>query len=445
MIFARAVALTCLLACVSGGGSPAQNHARLAQNPPARGPITMHERPTTGTYLPALGSFDEMVLTYMEAHHIPGAALAIVRNGQLIYTRGYGYADLEEKTPATPMSLFRLASVSKPITSVAIMTLVQSGKLNIDAPVFPLLGLKPFLLPGHQPDPLLNSITIRHLLGHAGGWDRGKSGDIMFQHFQAAREMGIASPPDHESLIRWAMGRPLDFTPGTRSAYSNFGFCVLGRVIEKVSGMPYEKYVQTRVLAPAGIHNMRIGKGHLAERFPQEVHYYDPADRTSRSVFSADGRTPVPLPYAFASPETMDAHGGWIASAVDMAHFMAKLDVPGEQPLLSTSTVATMFARPQPPLGLDENGALSAAYYAFGWNVRPVGNNGKANVWHDGAMPGTSTLMVRLNNGLSWVILFNARADGNIDGLLHQAAAKVKEWPDQNLFRTYAEGVSTHP
>jgi N-acyl-D-amino-acid deacylase len=317
--------------------------------------------------------------------------------------------------------------------------LVQSGKLKLDDHAFPLLGLKPFLLPGHQQDPRLNSITIRQLLEHSGGWDRDKSGDIMFKHFMVAQEMGIASPPDHESLIRWAMGQTLDFTPGTQYAYSNFGYCVLGRIIEKASGMSYEKYVQTHVLAPVGIRDTRIGKGRLSERFPHEVRYYDPENNTGRSVFSADGDVPVPTPYAFASPETMDAHGGWIASAVDVAHFMAKLDVPGEHPLLSSASVATMFTRPAPPLGLDENGAPSAVYYALGWQVRPVGNNGKANYWHNGAMPGTSTLMVRLAGGLSWAVMFNSRAEGNIDGLMHQAAAKVTEWPTQNLFAAYGQ------
>ena len=397
----------------------------------------MHDLPTTGTYLPALGSFDETILNYMETNHVPGASLAIVRNGQLIYARGYGYADREGKTPAAPTSLFRLASVSKPITAVAIMTLVQSGKLKLDDPVFPLLGFTPFLLPGHHPDPRLETITVRQLLQHSGGWDRGKSGDIMFKHFQVAQEMGIASPPDHKSLIRWAMGQPLDFTPGTQYSYSNFGFCVLGRVIEKVSGLSYEKYVQTKVLAPMGIHAMRIGNGRLSERFSKEFRYYDPENRTERSVFSADGDAPTPLPYAFASPQTMDAHGGWIASAVDMARFMAKLDVPGDRPLLSSASITTMFARPQPPLGLDENGAPTPAYYALGWQVRPVGNGEHANTWHNGSMAGTATLMVRLANGLSWVVLFNSRAEGDIDGLMHQAAAKVKEWPEQSLFAHY--------
>ncbi len=445
-MFAKAIVLICLITCLSGGEGLAQDRPLPASKPAVRGLITiMHTLPTTGNYLPALGSFDETILAYMETNHIPGASFAIVKEGQLIYARGYGYANSEEKEPATPTSLFRLASVSKPITAVAIMTLVQSGKLKLDEPAFPLLDFRPFLPPGHNQDPRLDSITVRQLLEHSGGWDRDKSGDIMFKHFQVAADMGVASPPDHESLIRWAMGQSLDFTPCSQYAYSNFGYCVLGRVIEKVSGVSYEKYVQTTVLAPMGIHSMRIGRGRLSERFPHEVRYYDSENRTERSVFSADGLDPVPLPYAFASPQTMDAHGGWIASAVDVARFMAKLDVPGKRPLLSKATVATMFARPEPPLGLDPDGAPSAAYYALGWQVRPVGNDGKANYWHNGAMPGTSTLMVRLSNGLSWVILFNSRADGAIDGLLHQAAAKVTAWPEQNLFPVYGEGSSTHP
>lgn len=427
--------LVCLALCLLSGNLFAQTDAPPAKTPLRLPTTLMHGIPTTGTYQPALSSFDETILQYMADNHIPGASMAIVRHGQLIYARGYGYADVEAKTPATPLSQFRLASVSKPITSVAVMTLVQSGKLKLDDRVFPLLGLKPFLTGGHKVDPRLETITVRELLQHSGGWDRDKSGDIMFKHFQIAREMGIASPPDHESLIRWAMGQPLDFAPGTHFAYSNFGFCVLGRVIEKVSGMPYEKYVQTKVLAPMNIKNMRIGKGRRSERFPEEVCYYDPENRTGRSVFSSDGNTPTPLPYAFASPETLDAHGGWIASAVDMARFMAKLDVPGSTPILAPASVFALYARPEPPLGRDENGGPSPAYYGLGWNVRPV--RGGANYWHDGGMPGTSTLLVRLANGNSWVILFNARADGDIDGLMHKAAAKVADWPDQNLFVPY--------
>ncbi len=402
---------------------------------------TMIERngmPTTGTPVPALRAFDAKIVALMKRENIPGGALAIVENGRLIYARGYGYADRDKKIPVLPTSLFRLASVSKPITAVAVMSVVQDPRyrLSLDTKVFPLLGLKPFLKPGRQMDARLNDITVRHLLEHAGGWDRDKSGDIMFKHFQVAQEMKIASPPDHTSLIRWALGQPLDFEPGARHAYSNFGYCVLGRVIEKATGLPYETYVQKHVFAPMGITQMQVGKGRQTERAQGEVCYYDRKNRTARSVFTGEGD--VSLPYAFASPQTMDAHGGWIASVVEMARFAAYLDMAAtarRPSLLRPESLADLYARPPAPLGREPNGSLSAAYYALGWMVRPVGQNGQANYWHGGGMPGTSTILVRLAGGRSWVLLFNQGTDADIDSLLHQAAAEVTRWPTNNLFR----------
>lgn len=395
------------------------------------------EIPTSGQFDPALVSFDETVIGFMKRHEVPGGSLAIVQNGKLIYARGYGYADRETKTPVQPTSLFRLASVSKPITGVAIATLVEKKKLDLDAKVLELLKLEPHCSAGHKEDPRIRQITVRNLLQHSGGWNRDKSGDIMFKHFEIAKDMGIASPPDHNSLIRWGLGRQLDFDPGKEHAYSNFGYCILGRVIEKVTGMSYEDYVRLNVLAPMGITAMRIGAGHLSERAENEVHYYD-GTNMKRTVFSLDGDTEVPAAYAFAWPYTMDAHGGWIASAVDMARFAAALDKPGGKPVLSLSAQARMYERPAGLLGHNAQGEPSAFYYGLGWYVRPVGNEGKANYWHRGAMPGTSTILVRMASGLSWVVLFNRRADGkgeeSIDALLHKAAAKVKEWPDRNLF-----------
>lgn len=396
------------------------------------------ELPTTGKFDPALMSFDETVIGFMKRYDVPGGSLAIVQNGKLIYARGYGYADQETKTLVQPTSLFRLASVSKPITGVAVMTLVEKKKLDLDAKVLELLKLEPFVSKGQEEDPRIRQITVRNLLQHAGGWKRDKSGDIMFKHFEIAREMGIPSPPDHNSLIRWGLGRKLDFDPGKEHAYSNFGYCILGRIIEKVTGMSYEDYVRLNVLAPMGITDMRIGCGHLSERAASEVHYYD-GNRTLRTCFSQDGDAQVPAAYGFAWPYTMDAHGGWIASAVDMARFAAALDKPGEKPVLSLSAQATMYARPDGLLGHNDKGEPSAFYYALGWYVRPVGNDGRANYWHAGAMPGTSTLLVRVANGRSWVVLFNRRADGKgedkIDALLHKAAAKVKQWPERDLFQ----------
>jgi N-acyl-D-amino-acid deacylase len=398
--------------------------------------------PTTGIAVPELRSFDEAMLAYMARHRLPGGALAVVKDGRLVLARGYGYADRERKEPVQPTSLFRLASVSKPITAVAILTLVQSGKLDLETKAFPLLGLKPFLKPGAVEDLRINEITVRQLLHHTGGFDRDKSGDPMFQHFQIAREMGIPSPPDHRSLIRWVMGRPLDFDPGSREAYSNFGYCVLGRIIEKVSGRPYEAYVRDAVLRPAGIRRMRIGNGRPEERAPGEVRYYDLASERIRAYDSGARQRLAEVPYAFASPRTLDAHGGWIASAVDVARFAASLDRPRGRPLLSPKSTAHMYERPEPPVGLDKDGRPADVYYACGWLVRPVGSDGAANYWHNGSMPGTFALLVRRHDGLSWAALFNQRVtesgpDDSIDLALHRAAAAVERWPSGDQFGHY--------
>lgn len=400
------------------------------------------ELPTTGAADPNLVSFDQAVLRYMAQHGIPGGALAVVKDGRLVLARGYGYADLERKELVQPTSLFRLASVSKPVTALAIMTLVRDGKLDLDSPAFPLLGWTPFLKPGASEDPRLRRITVRQLLHHSGGFDRDRSGDPMFQHFLIAQDMGIPSPPDHRSLIRWVMGRPLDFDPGSREAYSNFGYCVLGRVIEKVTGMSYEAYVKKAVLAPLGITRMRIGRGRPEERAPGEVRYYDRNTTPVRAYDSGSKERLAPLPYAFASPQTLDAHGGWIGSAVDLARLAAGLDAPRKKPLLDARTTALMYERPEPPVGLDADGKPAPVYYACGWLVRPVGADGKANLWHNGSMPGTFSLLVRRYDGLSWAVLFNERVDetgpaDSIDAALHRAADAVQRWPSTDLFSRY--------
>jgi N-acyl-D-amino-acid deacylase len=394
----------------------------------------------SGIDVPALHSFDKAVAGHMERHHIPGGAVAVVKDGRLLYARGFGYADREAGTPVQPTSRFRMASVSKPITAVAMVVLMQERHSGVtpETKVFRYLGLQPFLKPGEKEDPRIWQITVRQLLQHTAGWDRDRSGDQMFQHFQVARDMQIPSPPDHTSLIRWAMGRPLDFDPGTRYAYSNFGYCVLGRVIEKASGLPYERFVREKVLAPLGVTHLQIGRGRRSQRLPGEVCYYDGADRPIANVFSTDPEREAPTPYGFASPETMDAHGGWIGSAVELARFAAALDGAAGRRLLSPASVALLYARPPAPVARTPEGGPTDVFYGGGWNVRTVGYDGRANYWHTGSMPGTSSILVRLAGGLSWVALFNSRDGGNeIDGMLHRAAAGVTTWPEHDLFPRY--------
>ena len=391
-------------------------------------PTTM---PMTGTAVPELASFDRVITDLMKKWGIPGGAIAVVKDGRLVLARGYGYADAEAKTPVAPDALFRIASVSKPITSVAVMRLAEEGRLDLDARAFAML---PSLTPpvGATVDARLDAITIRQLLTHLGGWDRDRSFDPMFRATQIAAALGTPPPASVESVIRYMRGQPLDFTPGERYAYSNFGYAVLGRVIEQVTGKSYGVYVTDGVLRPMGITRMRLGRSLLQDRASGEVRYYD-GGGTAASVFPSGGQ--VPWPYGGFNLEAMDAHGGWIASVVDLTRFITAVDgLPTRADFLRPETIDRMIARP--PTVWD----ASAFHYGAGWLVRPQ----QGNWWHNGSLPGTSSLIVRTGTGLAWAVLFNARSmvsgstfEQEVDPAVWQAVAQVATWPAHDLFAQY--------
>jgi N-acyl-D-amino-acid deacylase len=381
-------------------------------------------------------SFAKVIGPLMTKWSVPGGAVALVKDGELVMAEGYGLADKEGKVPATPQSLFRIASLSKPVTAVAVLKLFEEGLLSLDAKAFGILSdLQP--PEGATVDPRLQDITIRDLLQHSGGWDREASFDPMFKSREIAAAMGVPTPPDAETIIRYMMGQPLDFTPGTKYAYSNFGYCILGRVVERISGKSYGAQVQDSVLTAMGIGRMSLGRSLKADRAADEVVYYDyPGAPTTPSVFTEGGES-VPWPYGGFALESMDAHGGWIASVVDLMRFVTAVDGLTTRPdVLQKTTVDLMVARPGLP-----DWTTSDSYYALGWQIRPVGTS--ANWWHTGSLPGTTTILVRSYNGMAWTALFNMRpaaADGfinELDSALWAAVNGVTEWPMVDLFSSY--------
>jgi N-acyl-D-amino-acid deacylase len=356
----------------------------------------------------------------LREYGIPGGALAVAKEGRLVLAKGYGLADVDAKVPVEAGSLFRIASISKPITAVAILKLAQDGRLDLDAKAFTLLDIEL-----EKADPRLVDITIRQLLHHTGGWDREKSGDPMFRPFDIASELGVPLPPDPAAVIRFMVRRPLDTDPGSKHAYSNFGYCVLGRILEKITGEPYETHVRKAVLAPMGITGMRLGKTLLDGRAPGEVRYYPVSGAQARPVFESVKSKEVPWPYGGFCLEAMDAHGGWLASAPDLVRFATSIDR-----VLDAKSRALMVERPAKL-------PAAPAYYACGWMVRPLGQ-GRMNVWHNGSLPGTSTLLVIRHDGLAWAALFNdrSRGEGKMDPALHKAADAVADWPSGDLFKT---------
>lgn len=392
----------------------------------------------------ALGSFDREIRDFMAARKTPGGALAVVKDGKLVHACGHGWSDKDGNIPVEATSVFRIASLSKPITGVAVLQLMERGKLTLDTRVLDLLPHKAVVPPGVKPDSRWKQITVRHCLQHTGGWDRDRSYDPMFRARQIAMATGTPVPASADAVVKFMLGQPLDFDPGTRYAYSNFGYCVLGRIIEHLTGQSYEAFVKASVLAPCGIQSMRLGRTLAAHRAEREVHYHTPDSATADSLFPGTA-TKVPWPYGGFHLEAMDAHGGWLASAVDLARFAAALQNPAQCPLLKAGTWRELHAAPPAPVSRNDDGALKEVFYTCGWQARSiVGRAGMANYWHTGSLPGTRTLLVRRWDGLAWAVLFNQRQeipnlpDAAIDAAMHQAAAAVKEWPKEDLFPKFA-------
>lgn len=324
-----------------------------------------------------------LVLAFLQEHGIQGMAIAYGREGRVAFEAGYGFADAAGKEAVTAESLFRIASISKPITATAVIVGVEKGLLRLDARVFGPDGILGEAYGRNLPAPV-RAITVDHFLTHSsGGWANDKS-DPMF------RDPKI---PQHE-LIRWALANQKQtHRAGEHYAYSNFGYCVLGRVLEKAGQQPYEAFVQQQVLAKCGITDMRIAGNTLAERLPREVMYVTGQPEAA---------------YKMNVPR-MDSHGGWLATAGALVRFASQLPK-----VLDETSLRTMTTH-----GVSDG-------YARGWSVNKV-----PNWWHGGSLPGTSTIMVHTARGLCWAGLLNGRTEGlgpALDRLMWQLGRQVKSW-----------------
>jgi CubicO group peptidase (beta-lactamase class C family) len=186
-------------------------------------------------------AISDVAYNYMAQFDIPGLSVAVAKDGEVVYAEGFGVVSPLLGARINSSHLFRIASISKPITAVGIFTLVEQGRLSPTDRVFGEHGI----LSEYQPpanDQFVGEITIDHLLTHTvGGWGNDKD-DPMFVH----QDM------DHRHLIAWTLENlPLSRQPGTRYAYSNFGYCLLGRIIEKVTGQSYADYIHQSVLVPS--------------------------------------------------------------------------------------------------------------------------------------------------------------------------------------------------
>ena len=307
------------------------------------------------------GGMMQYTAQFQRQYRVPAMSVALSRRGHFVYDHAGGMADRQHVAQAQQDSLFRIADLSKPITAVTIFSLIEAGKLNLTDHVFGSAGILGTKYGKAPYKAYVTDITVDHLLTHtAGGW-AADDNDPMFHNNGWDQSKLISSTIDDVPLVS---------QPGTQWAYSNFGYFVLGRVIEQVTGQPYEAYVQGNILAPCGITTMQIAKNSERQRASSEVIYI--------GQYSED-------PYKI-NINRMDSTAGWIASSTQLVQFLDHVaGAPGIPALLKPETIRVMTTpAPAYPQG--------DARYARGWMVS---NNGAGSWWHSGSLPGSTGLMTR--------------------------------------------------
>ncbi len=360
---------------------------------------------------PEFSELDRVVDKFLRQWQINGASLAIAKNGRLIYAKGFGYADVAQKKEVQPYNIFRVASVSKLVTASAIMKLVEEGRLNLDSKVFGPTGILNDTMFCEIRDRRTLQITVKNLLEHSAGWST-RWGDPVFMSKEIANNRRVPMPICVDDIIGFVLSKPLHFNVGDHSSYSNLGYVILGRVIEKVAGMAYEDYVHTALLVPMGITNMCVGNSYPKDLYRDEVSYYDVWD--AQPVMAFDN--PNALVYKCNGGHdihTLGAAGGWVASPVELIRFALCIDEDPAVPDVLKST------------SIDKMVRNDSGFDPLGWRLT------NARHWlRTGTLAGTSAALVRDTAGYTWAFVTNTSSwkgaifSLKIDALISGAIAK---------------------
>jgi CubicO group peptidase (beta-lactamase class C family) len=402
---------------------------------------TQSVKAQTGIYVPELEIFDKAMTNLLTKYKVKGAQLALTYKGRLVYNRGFGYANTSTSTLVQPNHRFRVASVSKPITSIAVMHLIEQGKLHLNDTIFGAKGILNDVKYQKAIDYRVYNITLQNLLEHTGGWDRFISGDPFFPDYAAsiigiydmAIAMGVTPPGTAQSTIEYMLNNfVLNNAPGTVSAYSNLGYSIIAQVIEKVTGQGYEKYVRDTILIPIGITEIHAGATLLSNQLPMEVNYYNNYNTQNVSIY--DGVTMLPYAYGVCNMESMGGCGAWVASAKDLCKLLVGVDgFPSKPDILLPSTIVRMTTA-----------SAADAYYALGWGLNPTDKNW----YHTGYLPGTCrSEIARRGDEINGALLVNTDANisglaNEIDNILYSYPPLVKIWPSGDIFTNVAEPES---
>lgn len=313
--------------------------ARLASHAGADLPVTGHD-------VPALRDVDDAMQDFMADHDIQCGLVGIMRNGVIVYQRGFGWMNEARTLEMQDNAVVRLASGTKAITAAAIRTLEVDGLLSASDFVFSsfrgdaagILDTEPFLTTPANYDSRHGDITVEMCIQHRAGWDYTVE-DAVFLNCEISAEMGVESPPAVDESIAWLIGRPLQFSPNTDYAYSNSSYLVLGRVVEVASGRDIVTYHRSRVLTPdmwVPATDLLLGESFFEDKQVREPWYEHHS--TNPCVFARDGYDAcdpdheVPSCYGSWDMATYFGSGGIIASAPTMLELAERYELPYGEP-----------------------------------------------------------------------------------------------------------------
>ncbi len=360
-----------------GGGFTTEIHAK--------------DLPSSGERVPELVAFDKAMQSFMKERSIQAGVLAIMKDSQLIYERGFGWANPSKKKVIEPNVLFRIASLTKPITAAAVKQLIREKKVLPTTKVFPLLKRK--VPRSVRVDPRLNDITVQHLIEHKGGWDKSKTFDPTWHPQKVTTALGIKGAVKTTHIVRYIMGQPLQFDPGMQRCYSNVGYLLLGMVVQKVSDTSFITYVRDNLLKPHGISNIYLARTRKKYRRPNEVWYYHPG--RANNVLNPASKKSVLWPYGGFYVEQRASYGGLICSVGDYARFMQAYSMYGD----------------------------------------PRDNSDNSSFYHFGSQPGTYTTAIWRKDGINIAVFFNQRKDPSkldyksIRKILNDVCDRIEQWP----------------
>ncbi len=332
----------------------------------------------------ALGSaradkVDDYVEKQRQQLHLPGVSLAVVRDGQLIKSRGYGLANLELNVRATEDTVYEIGSNTKQFTAAAVMMLVEEGKINLDDKLTKYFPEAPESWSG---------ITVRHLLSHTSGIQNHVAVPDWLNVFKTS--ITSETTPARDELLKMFFKLPLEFKPGETWSYDNTGYYLLGIIIEKASGKSYWEFLDERIFHPLGMTATRNTE-------PQPI----VPNRASGYEWVNDHfeNRPILAPFiAFSA-------GSILSTVKDMAKWDAALY---SEKLLKESSLHQVWA-----VTKTNDGADAPFDYGFGWFIGHY--HGHHLVQHTGGTPGFSSLIYRFLDDKLTIILLTNHSDRIVD------------------------------